>query len=105
VVDTAYTKCQKYEETLAGPPISTAQLVTLKAGALAYAKCVRAHGVPDFPDPRVETGPGGRGAGIAPPYGSGASASEHDTPALQAAIKTCSPVVAKAMPGASGKKG
>jgi hypothetical protein len=105
VVDTAYTRCQKYEEALQGPRISTAQLVKFKAGALAYAKCVRAHGVPDFPDPTVETGPGGHGAGIAPPYGSGASARKHDTPALQAAIKTCSSLVEKVTPGAPGQKG
>jgi hypothetical protein len=105
VIGTAYTKCQKYEEALQGPRISTAQLVKFKAGALAYAKCVRAHGVPDFPDPTVQTGPGGHGAGISPPFGSGASAGKHDTPALEAAIKTCSPLVNKVTPGASGQKG
>jgi hypothetical protein len=105
VIDAAYTTCQKYEEALEGPRISAAQLVKLKAGALAYAECVRAHGVPDFPDPTVETGPGGRGAGITPPYGSGASAVAHDTPALRAAIKTCGPLVTKSMLGASGTKG
>lgn len=105
VIDAAYTKCQKYEEALEGPRISTAQLVKLKAGALAYAKCVRAHGFPSFPDPTVETGPGGHGAGITPPYGSGAGASAHDTPALEAAIKTCGPLVTKSMLGAPGTKG
>jgi signal transduction histidine kinase len=82
------------------PRLSGAQLAKLKAGALAYAECVRAHGVPDFPDPTVETGPGGHGAGISPPYGSGAGASAHDTPALRAAIKTCGPLVTRDMPGA-----
>jgi signal transduction histidine kinase len=82
------------------PRLSGAQLAKLKAGALAYAKCVRAHGVPGFPDPTVETGPDGRGAGISPPYGSGAGASAHDTPALRAAIKTCGPLVTRDMPGA-----
>jgi signal transduction histidine kinase len=82
------------------PRLSAAQLAKLKAGALAYAKCVRAHGVPDFPDPTVETGPGGRGAGVTPPFGSGTSARAHATPTLQSAIKTCSPLVDRVLPGA-----
>jgi signal transduction histidine kinase len=82
------------------PRLSGAQLAKLKAGALAYAKCVRAHGVPGFPDPTVETGPDGRGAGISPPYGSGARArAAARSPALRAAIRTCSPLVTRDMPG------
>jgi len=99
-VAAAYDKCQKYEVAAGGPVVSTAQLARLKAGALAYAKCVRAHGVPNFPDPTVETGPGGRGAGITPPFGTGAKAeAEARSPTLQAAIKTCGPLVDRAMPG------
>ncbi len=106
VVDTAYGKCQKYSLALQGPVVSSGQLAGLKAGALAYAKCVRAHGVPDFPDPTVETGPGGRGAGITPPYGTGASARTHArSPTLQAAINVCGPLVTKYIPGAPGTKG
>lgn len=99
VVQKAENACQRYAEAVLGPPLSSGQIARLKAGALAYAKCVRAHGVPDFPDPTVETGPGGRGAGITPPFGSGASARAHDTPAVQAAIRTCGPLVDKVMPG------
>ncbi len=84
------------------PRLTAAQLVRLKAGALAYAECVRAHGVPDFPDPTVVTGPGGQGAGITPPYGAGISARAHSTPTLQAAIQTCGPLVTKDLPGAPG---
>jgi hypothetical protein len=105
-VAAAYKKCEKYAVPAQGPPVSTAQLARLKAGALAYAKCVRAHGVANFPDPTVETGPGGHGAGITPPFGTGARAEEEArSPTLQAAIKTCGPLVDKAMPGLGGTNG
>lgn len=80
-------------------PLSAAQLNKLKAGALAYAACVRAHGVRGFPDPTVVNGRDG--AGITPPYGTGASAVAHSrSPTLRAAIKTCGPLVTREMPGA-----
>ena len=102
-VTAGYRKCQKYAVLTEGPVVSTAQLARLKAGALAYARCVRAHGVPNFPDPTVETGPGGHGAGITPPFGTGARAEvESRSPVLQAAIKTCGPLVDRAMPGVGG---
>jgi signal transduction histidine kinase len=85
------------------PRLSAAQLAKLKAGALAYATCVRAHGVPDFPDPTVENATGGNGPGISPPYGSGSSARAHARSlTLQAAIKTCSLLVTRFIPGAPG---
>jgi len=58
------------------PPISAAQ----QAGMVANARCIRKHGVPNFPDPTF--GPGGEGAGIA--YLGNASA-----PAFQKAVKEC----------------
>ena len=82
------------------PRVSAAQLAKLRVGALAYARCVRADGVRGFPDPKVETGPGGRGVGITPPYGTGASAVAHARSAtLRAAIKTCAPLVTRDIPG------
>ncbi len=106
VVQKAEDECQKYAEAAQGPAVSSGQLAKLKAGALAYAKCVRAHGVPNFPDPTVDTGPGGHGAGITPPFGTGARAREEaQSPVLQTAIKTCSPLVDRVTPGLSGAKG
>ena len=106
VVRRAEDKCQQYAAAAQGSVVSSAQLTKLKAGALAYAECVRAHGVPTFPDPTVETGPGGHGAGITPPFGTGARAQEEArSPALQAAIKTCSPLVDRVTPGFPGAKG
>jgi len=60
-------------------PISAAQ----QAGMVANARCIRKHGVPNFPDPTF--GPGGEGAGVA--YVGNASA-----PAFQRAVKTCAHV-------------
>ena len=65
---------------------SAAQTDKLKAQALAMSRCMRSHGVPNFPDPTFQTGPGGgvaagiriSGAGINP-----------NSPAFQAAQKAC----------------
>jgi hypothetical protein len=106
VVQKAMAACQKYSAAAQGPVVSAAQLAKFRAGALAYARCVRAHGVADFPDPTVETGPGGHGAGISAPYGSGANAVRHSrSPTLRAAIRTCSSLVDDVTPGFPSKKG
>lgn len=58
------------------PPISAAQ----QAGMVANARCIREHGVPNFPDPSF--GPGGEGAGV--DFQGNAS-----SPAFQRAAKAC----------------
>ena len=57
----------------------------LEADELAYSKCMRAHGVPDFPDPSA-------GGGFRVPVGSGTFTS---SPASKAAQAKCS----KLLPG------
>jgi hypothetical protein len=63
---------------------TAAQTAEAKAKALAMSKCMRSHGVPNFPDPKFHTGPGGgfgiqlSGAGFDP-----------SSPAFQAAQKAC----------------
>lgn len=76
---------------------SAAQTAQARARALAMSKCMRSHGVPNFPDPQFQAGPGGgigvriNGAGIDP-----------SSPAFQAAQKACgqifggAPTIAKA---------
>jgi hypothetical protein len=76
---------------------TAAQTAQAKARALAMSRCMRSHGVPNFPDPQFQSGPGGgfgirlNGAGINP-----------NSPAFQAAQKACgsifggAPTVAKA---------
>jgi hypothetical protein len=51
---------------------SPADLARMKQTALRFAQCMRSHGVPDFPDPQIQSGPGGGvairvgGAGVDP---------------------------------------
>lgn len=53
--------------------------------AFAYARCIRSHGVADFPDPKVTTTPGGGSVGIAMM----APSSIGNSPAFKAAQKAC----------------
>ncbi len=90
----AMNECQKYQPQ--GPPISGAQLAQIKQGALKMAECMRAHGVPNFPDPKVSAGPGGHGIqvqiGLGIP-GSGRAGGAARSPAFQNAMKTCQPLM------------
>jgi hypothetical protein len=55
------------------------------AQAFAYSRCMRSHGVADFPDPRVKTTPGGGSVGIAMMVPS----SIGNSPAFKTAGKAC----------------
>ncbi len=84
----AMLDCQKYAPQ--GPPISGAQLARIKQGALKMAECMRTHGVPNFPDPQVTTGPGGRGIGVRiGGTSSGGGGLNPNSPAFQRAQKSC----------------
>ena len=51
---------------------STSGLMSLSSltnQALAYAKCMRAHGIPDFPDPTVQDNAQNKGVGFSMPSG------------------------------------
>ena len=89
----AMQTCQKLQPQ--GPPISGAQLAKLQKGALKMAECMRSHGVPNFPDPKVSTGPGGRGVGIriGAKGAGGAGGINPQAPAFQAANKICMPLL------------
>jgi hypothetical protein len=91
---TAQQKCQK--NLPQGPTVSTSQLDKLRAGALAMAKCMRAHGVTNFPDPVVSAGPGGHGVRVQ----IGGPGVSPTSPAFQAAQQTCGHL----MGGAIGPK-
>jgi hypothetical protein len=65
---------------------SAQQIAQLRKQALTMARCMRAHGVTDFPDPKVQRGPGG-GVGI--DIGPGLSKLNANSPAFQAASKVC----------------
>jgi hypothetical protein len=91
----AMKSCQSYLPK--GAPLTPAETAKARSQALAMARCMRSHGVPNFPDPVVQSGPNGgigvriSGAGIDP-----------GSPAFQAAQKDCrgifggAPVVARA---------
>lgn len=67
--------------------------------AFAYARCIRAHGVPAFPDPQVTTTPGSVGIRQAVPAAAGLS------PAFTAAQKACRGIMPAPGKGGGGDQG
>ena len=66
----------------AGKTLSQAQQQKMKARVLAFAACMRSHGVPNYPDPTFSNG------GISQGYGA-KSGVDPSSPVFQAARKTC----------------
>jgi hypothetical protein len=66
----------------AGNPSSTDQA----AQALAYAKCMRSHGIPDYPDPTVSSN--GNGSGVSQGVGTRGDLNPSN-PAFKAASQAC----------------
>ena len=91
----AMSRCQKYGPH--GPPISGSQLAAIRQGAVKMAECMRSHGVPSFPDPKVSAGPGGSGIQVEIGGGSGTGGGNsgspkqvtRSSPAFQKAMTTC----------------
>jgi hypothetical protein len=73
---------------------SAAQSAKMRAAALAMSRCMRAHGVTNFPDPKFGTGPGG---GVSVRIGGPGSGIDPSSPAFQAAQKICMPLMTKAV--------
>ncbi len=88
--------CQRYQPT--GGPISAAAVAKLRAGALAMARCMRAHGVPNFPDPQVTTGPGGVGVRVRV----GGPGVDPNAPAFQTAQRACQSLMGAMLPKVRG---
>lgn len=74
-----------------GQPPSPAQQAKAVANMLKYAQCMRAHGLPSFPDPQV------MGGGVIMRLGSkgGHSGVDPTTPQFQAAQKACQGIIGK----------
>ena len=51
--ETAQKACEKYREEFR-PELTEAQQQEFKEQALAHARCMREHGIPDFPDPTFD---------------------------------------------------
>jgi hypothetical protein len=78
----AMQACQSYLPNGGHP--TAAQTAKAKSQALAMSRCMRSHGVPNFPDPQFENAPGG-GVGIR----LGGAGINMSSPAFQAAQKAC----------------
>jgi hypothetical protein len=78
----ADTACKHFLPNGGGPP-SAAQIAAVTARLLKYAQCVRKHGVPNFPDPSVQSN--GQGLEIR----IGGPGLDKNAPQLQAAQKAC----------------
>jgi hypothetical protein len=78
----ATNTCQKY---MPKPKLKSGGITQLKANALKYGECMRSDGVPNFPDPKVQSGPNG-GAGVQITVGSGI---DPQAPAFKAAQQKC----------------
>jgi hypothetical protein len=76
VFKSAVRACKLFGGGSSPPPISAQQRRRL----LAFAQCMRSHGVPDFPDPTFPSG-GGVFRGKIP--------SDHNAPAFAQAVTTC----------------
>jgi hypothetical protein len=82
----AQQACNKYAPT--NGPTGRAPSAKDRAAMLAFAACMRSHGVPDFPDPQFNNGGGGfavqAGSGSEPP-----ADMRPDSPQFQAAFAAC----------------
>jgi hypothetical protein len=79
----AQRACQKFQDKIKAPPLSAADREKFKRQALANARCMRDHGITNFPDPTFDANGGaqikiGKGSGIDP-----------NDPKFQAAQKAC----------------
>ena len=86
----AQQACAKYAPV--GPAVSSSQLASINQGAVRAGVCMRANGVPDFPDPSITTGPGGHGLRISIGSGAGANLNPY-SPAFKAAQAKCTKFV------------
>ncbi len=75
-VRSAERACKAYLPPTGGPPPQVA--AALRRQQLAFARCMRAHGVPSFPDPTFSGGPNVLPAGINP-----------QSPAFRSAARVC----------------
>jgi hypothetical protein len=95
----ASRKCQKYQR--GGPAPSAAQQAKFLKQALAFSACMRAHGVPAFPDPTTSPG-GGVSLQIHASPGSSLDPQSAIYQKAQKACKADQPGGAGGLPGAGG---
>jgi hypothetical protein len=88
--------CQHFLKGIKPPKPSAKQQADMTDRALAFSRCMRAHGITDFPDPQIS---GDGRMTLKLPQGLGP-----DSPRLQAAQKACASVGPKIPSGAAGPK-
>ena len=86
----AQKDCQKYMQVGGGRAPSAAERAKAQDAMLAYAKCMRAHGV-DMPDPKFESGGGGVTFQLGKPGSKGGTTGgpNPDSPAFKQADAAC----------------
>jgi hypothetical protein len=84
----AQDACQKYMQIGGGKAPSAAQMAKVKDATLAYAKCMRQHGV-DMPDPKFGGSGGGSTFQFGGPGKGGTTGPNPDSPTFKAADKAC----------------
>jgi hypothetical protein len=89
-MDAANKDCQKYMVKGGGKAPSAAEQAKAKDAMLAYAKCMRAHGV-DMPDPKFSSNGGGTTFQLGGPGNKGGSTGgpNPDSPTFKAADEAC----------------
>jgi hypothetical protein len=76
----------------AGPQLNAAQTQHALGQLVKYAECMRAHGVPGFPDPHTTTG----GVGVPSGIGFDLSGIDAHSPEFQSASRACQSLAAHA---------
>jgi hypothetical protein len=87
-----------------GKPPSPAEQAKAQEKALKFSQCMRAHGVPSFPDPELFHGGGAVRIRIGSARKGGPSGIDPNSPELQTAQKACQSIMGgpKGFPGAAG---
>ena len=79
--------CGSKSPSKTGAPSAQNDPQNVATAAYAYARCMRSHGVPNFPDPKVTTSPGHAAVGFA------VNPTETGSPKFKSADKTCSRIL------------
>jgi hypothetical protein len=82
--------CQQYAGSSGKPP-TAAQQQKMLANALKFSRCMRSHGVTDYPDPQTQAG-GGISISIRVRRGSGSDLNPN-SPIFQAAQRACNSIL------------
>jgi hypothetical protein len=85
----AQKDCQKYMDVGGGRAVSAAEKAKIQNATLAYAKCMRQHGV-DMPDPKFSSSGGGTTFQLGGPGKKGGTTGPNpDSPAFKQADQAC----------------